>query len=68
MIFNIDIIESKFAKCTNDIMSAIYSLGVSNSHVQIANIFIICILILKILILVSGPSTCCGPKSIAYLA
>ena len=41
MIFNIDIIESRFAKCTNDIMSANYSLGVSNYHVQIANIFLI---------------------------
>ena len=41
MIFNIDIIESRFVKCTNDIMSANYSLGVSNYHVQIANIFLI---------------------------
>ena len=41
MIFNFDIIESRFAKCTNDIMSANYSLGVSNSHVQIENIFLI---------------------------
>ena len=49
-------------------MSANYSLGVSNSHVQIANIFLIYEINFKYLILVSGPSTCSGPKAIAYLA